>query len=471
MKANDRAVSAPFYEMITTTYPALKTNPAHARLFGYLAWGTWRDDYSGRLVLGSELLAQMCDRHAQWKQRNLPVYEFLNQFTASTGIKIEWSNWDGRTGLSRVLMRFPLPSHVLAAVTEEQCAAWKSLDLVSMTDGTKYNKAKQRAWRETDRSLALERIADALCPDAAALGEYLNTVRPNRYESLLPNLMDAARVACGLPNPESANHQLRVLRTIRDQPVPFYSPSSRGRTVRLFGMNESLLALKKDVRKALAPSWRTADLRSAQLAIVARQWHIPQVQAFLRDYPGSIWDYLFAELKLERTDERKQALKDALYSAIYGRAPAFTASMLSRTMKTKGIGFQFLRLSLIQELFESRDRMFQQVKLDGGARDVYGRWIALRDEPGVPNEHRVDAASILAQLAQAMEMRLLSCVIHSAIEERQNPHGWSLMLWKHDGFNWISNKAEDEARWIVRLQEIVQYQADAYGIQTQLEIE
>ncbi len=342
---------------------------------------------------------------------------------------------------------------------------------MSIADGRKFNSAKQRAWRESDRSLALERMTEAACPDAVTLGNYLNGAAPHRYTSLLPNMQVAAEAACALPNPDAVKHQMRVLRAISQQPVPFYAPSSRGRTIRLFGFNESLLALKKVVRQALAPSWRTADLRSAQLAIVAQQWNIPSVQEFLRDYSGSVWDYLFAELQIERTDERKRAVKDALYSALYGRTPGFTAYMLSKTLQMSGVGARFLQIPLIAELFCARERMFDKIQKAGGACNVYGQWIALRDDSSVPKEKRVDAASVLSQLAQAMEMRLLAPVIDSAIEEKANARGWGMMLWKHDGFNWASHKAEDVSRWMSRLQEMVQVQARHFNIITQLEAE
>ena len=471
MKANDRAVSADLYRTLTSEYPTIKTQPQFARLFGYLCWGTWTDELSGRLVLDSEILAQMLDKWKPWKQRNFRAHTFLKAFASATGLAIRYSNWDSTSGLSRVLTSLPLPPHIRAAVGAEEQNVSKALNLVSIVDGSKYNTAKQRAWREADRSVALERLADSACPDAMALGSYLNGVCPHRYTALLTNLEAAAQVARTLPKPDAARQQIRVLRAIRDQPVPFYVPSSRGRTVRLFGLNESLLSLKKEVRQTLAPHWRTADLRSAQLAIVATQWDIPLVQEFLRDYPGSIWDYLFAELEVERTDERKRAVKDALYAALYGRTPGFAAYMLSRTLGMPGIGGRFLRIPLVEELFLARERMFDKVQKARGARDVYGHWIHLVDGPDVLKGKKVDAASVLSQLAQAMEMKLLSPVIHSAIRERACAHGWAITLWKHDGFNFVSHKAEDERGWCQALRDAVKIQADSFGILTQLETE
>lgn len=271
MKANDRAVSADFYSTMTSEFPVLKTQPNFARLFGYLCWGTWRDEHSGRLVLESEILAEINHKRNQWKHRNFRAHTFLKAFTSSTGIPLGYSNWDSTTGLSRVLTDFPLSPRLRAAVEAEEHNVSQTLNMVNIADGTKFNQAKQRAWREADRSIALERLAEVGCPDAAALGLYLNGVAPNRYTSLLPRLEAAAQEARTLPKPETVKQQIRVLRAIRDQPVPLYVPSSRGRTVRLFGFNESLLSLKKEVRQALAFHWRTADLRSAQLAIVASQ--------------------------------------------------------------------------------------------------------------------------------------------------------------------------------------------------------
>jgi hypothetical protein len=471
MKANDRAVSSAFYQTITTEYSALRKSPAYARLFAYLAWGTWRDDLSECPILGSELLARISDQHTQWQSRNFEAQSFLKRFVAATDIKIRWSNWDSLSGRSRVLLALPLPGSIRAAVREEEDNFWKMPDLVSIADGRKFNPSKQRAWREADRTLALESLREAACPDAVALGTYLNEAAPSRYTSLLPNMQAAVEAAHALPNPKAVRHQVRVLRAIQQQPVPFYGPSSRGRTVRLFGFNESLLALKKVVRQALAPTWQTADLRSAQLGIVASQWRIPMVLEFLRDYPGSVWEYLFAELKIQRTDERKRAVKDALYAALYGRTPGFAGYMLSRSLQMPGIGTRFLRIPMIEELFLARERMFGEVQKAGGASDVYGRWIALAEGPDVPKEKQVDAASVLSQLAQATEMRLLAPVIRCASEERGNARGWALTLWKHDGFNWVSHKSADQVRWGQRLQDMVQVQAQQCNVLTRLELD
>ena len=231
MKANERAVTADFYSLMIREYPVLKTHPALARLFSYLNWGTWEDDLSRRLVLGSELIADMNGELKQWNSRNFNASVFLDGFASSTGINLKYSNWDSRTGRSRVLLDLPLPPHVRAAVDDEESNVSHADNLVNIADGTKFNAAKQRAWREEDRSAALDRMAEIGCPDAAALGDYLNHALPHRYSSLLPNLEAAVEVAHNLPNPGSIKHQLRVLKVIRQQPVPFYVPSSRGRTV------------------------------------------------------------------------------------------------------------------------------------------------------------------------------------------------------------------------------------------------
>ena len=100
-----------------------------------------------------------------------------------------------------------------------------------------------------------------------------------------------------------------------------------------------------------------------------------------------------------------------------------------------------------------------QTEQAGGRQNIYGRWLSTK-EFGVP--------SILAQCAQAVEMRLLSPVIDLA-ERHGGKSGFSIMLWQHDGFAVVAHKREDTSHWVARLQGAVNEHGTSMGYEAVLE--
>src|SRR5690606_30271586 len=96
---------------------------------------------------------------------------------------------------------------------------------------------------------------------------YLNSLPSNSFtKTVRRNLPQARMVAANLKKYDkgkvsqsrtesSRKANLQLLRKISEQPKPFYQPSSAGNTVRLFSLNESMLGLSREVRRALTQGW------------------------------------------------------------------------------------------------------------------------------------------------------------------------------------------------------------------------
>ena len=88
-------------------------------------------------------------------------------------------------------------------------------------------------------------------------------------------------------------------------------------------------------------------------------------------------------------------------------------------------------------------RVMTETKQAGGRDNIYGKRLSTAE---------FSVASILAQCAQAVEMRLLSPVIDLAETHGREVGVQSILLWQHDGFAFTAHKREDTSHWVARLQ-------------------
>lgn len=488
MKPDELICSRAFRETILTEYPALRDSRdsrdsrALRRLFAYLAFGTWRCRYTDNLMIPADVLAHLEEKEYLLNHGNYVGQHYLDRFSERVArISCNESIWVA--DLCRTVRWVEWSPVAWRAICAERWGrqgrgsdpSWQD-DRVFFTDGRQVTRYAVRAEREKLRHEAMKSIALAGCPDAERLLRYLNSRSPNRYTKMLANLDTAMEVARSLPKKKTQNHArnhvrdhaLNTLRAIRDQPMPFYQASPRQRTVRIFPLTASLLTLKSCVRRVLTPDWVDLDLQSAQAAIVARDWGIDSLQAFLleKDQDQSLWEYLMDQLEIEqdRRSEIKPALKDALYATIFGSEERNICWHFSHDAGKIGLGRRFLNLPLLQDILAARERRMEEAIEAGGARNIYDTWVPLPSDCAPEKAVR----SVLAQCAQAAEMKLLAPVIDLALEWEGRSSGFDIVLWQHDGFSFVPNKSEDRQQWIHRLQRAVQCQADALGYTTRL---
>ena len=238
-----------------------------------------------------------------------------------------------------------------------------------------------------------------------------------------------------------------------------------GKTVRLFSYNQSLLALSRDIRKILTQDWHEADLRSSQLAIIARQWDIPYVRDFL-DCKGSVWNYFYDELGIVGTPEQKAILKDALYSCIFGRKRHYALFDLGRRLKSPELSRKFFGCDLMQEIFQARDRQVKRVLDDGGAFNCYEEWLKTSEHNSVKVQQKT-VDSILSQCAQAAEMKILAPVFELAATDSR----FDILLFQHDGFCYVVDDRNRHRFYQDRMQTLVNSRCQELRVQSYLEFE
>lgn len=462
MRLIRKTVSAPFRALVAELYPGLGANRAYWEFFGYLLFGSFFDRDTGRLVINQGLLAEIEGKPVN-RYRGIEFLEAFRRDVLSPET-FEWTQWaankDGR-GKCRQVKKFGVPPQIEEAVEAELLKTNHSAGRVYFVDGTAFSRAKQAADRKEYRRAATDKLENVDCDLAREILEYLNALPSNRFSKLVKkNLPDALAVAEGIKNPRGRKIQLRILRAIADQPQPFYSPSSKGRTVRIFGVHECFVSLKGEVRRALTRSCSEADLANSQLAICARLWNIPEIENFLAS-GKNFWIYLCERLGFTAKDKAllKDAFKEPLYSACFGMPKSHVQAAFTRNLNRKGIkngGARLVLSPLMKALFEARGRMVEMIRAHGGGLNCFGKWISLNAS--------VSVDSILAQQAQAVELKLLHPLIKLA---REHPDDFSVLLWQHDGATIYFHRRAD--LWRQKIVEAVQGEIDESGIKTHLE--
>jgi hypothetical protein len=460
VRPRNTIVSRAFRDLIGQEYPAVHRNPAHWRMLDHLLFGAHRCRHSGNRLISQSLLAAIEGKEALLPERHYCGEAYLKTFKREVMPDFEWSDWNYEEGVCRVVTRLALSKHIKSAIACEVSQWSDRADCVFMADGSRATPAKRRQYRETDRCAAIELIARAGCEDAKNLLHYLNNLPPNRFTRLLDYLPAAYKAAHAIEDAAKRDHQLAVLKAIGQEAKPLYQPSENGKTVRVFPLTASMLMLRKELRRILTQEWYEADLQSSQFAICAREWNVPLVEEFLSS-GEPVWPYLLRHMQLDENAARKAVLKTSLYSLMFGKSERNLRGDLLREFASETIVKLFFSCPLIQAMLDARKRRTVAIERAGGATNVYGQWLSA-------DEH--SSRSILAQLAQATELKLLSPVIDLAVEHT-DPNGFVLLLWQHDGFSWSPQRGGQGAAWAKRLQDAVARQARSMEIASALIVE
>lgn len=347
-------------------------------------------------------------------------------------------------------------------------------DAVYFVSGRPYRARQHREHLTMYRRQALEEL---LAHDHPALDlmRYANAQQGTVFARMVDKHGDAARSAAlrlgktgpdGQPDPVATQaaqwHALRILHGLESDAQPFYKPSRTGKTVRVFADGLSYLGLSKTVRRALMPDCPELDLANAQLAIAARDWDVPEVQAFLST-GEKVWPELERYLDLP-ADLHKPVLKTALYSVLFGKGRGAVVRDLAdggQGEHGQGIGAEkagrLFDHPLIRALYAARERKLAELKEAGHARTVFGQTFPVTDGES--------ARSALAAQAQAVELWLLL----PAVELLKSNPDLTLVAWQHDGFTVHSSNRSKTDRYVRQLQDAVRERAEAAGYCTRLE--
>jgi hypothetical protein len=453
-----RTCSDKFRNEVAYTYPGLFLRKSYWRMMEYILFGTYRDeDDKSCLVIDSDTLARIEGKTDDFKEGNYCGEIFLSSFSKEV-LPISWSRWNYKEGKARVLYPVHLPDNIKEARKKELSEKWAGEKRVYFIDGSTYNRSKAIKERE---GMKLEALSIQHCAgniDARDILGYLNNLPPNKFTSICTNMPAAyAKLATMDLKEETVIHQILVLRAINDQAQPFYQPSSRQKTVRVFGLNESMLQLKKDIRRALTPDWIDFDLSYAQVAINAMLWKVEEVQKFLRS-GENLWKSLFAHLVLTFNVDTKKILKQALYSLCYGMGKRNIVKNYFSSGHLVGLDESFFSHPVIKALYNAREIKIKEIQQKRGEYDIYHRWISLDDN---------NIRSILSQLAQAVELK----IIHAAYELAKSTDQFDIVLHQHDGFSVSVRNYARRQLWAERIEQALLQEIDRLGVVTRVEIE
>jgi hypothetical protein len=154
--------------------------------------------------------------------------------------------------------------------------------------------------------------------------------------------------------------------------------------------------------------WTCLDLKSAQLAIAAREWNVKSIQDLLKG-GKDIWAYLQSKV-----DVSKPILKTAIYSIVFGaNVKKARGGSPKKLFLENGYSMEiyksFLEIDVIKDLINARDEQLKVIENNVGAPNAFDRVIACNAIDS--NGDIVNSRSVLAQVMQSHEAQLIIKVI------------------------------------------------------------
>lgn len=474
-------ISQTFFDAISATFPASVADLALRGALLYLAFGFWFT-YPIRgirhLSAGQIPMAILEDKLAQLRSNNYCALDFLKRIKAMLP-ELAWAEYS--EGQTRYFTHRGFSPEFEREIEAERLRQDDpSVPLVHFFTGKKGATDPKTISREDENRLSL---VSALNDKVAQVSEiqqsfltYLNELPRNSFTKIVSaNYDHALAVAKNLsdedwtPETEAANRATAIdmLHAIKRNPKPVYS--AREYTSRLFALGPSMTYLKSEVRQALTKGWIEFDLQNAHLAIIAKDWGIPELTSVLKK--GSIWDALGSSFpNLSEDKKLKKQLKNALYALVYGDSKRNIKAALGEQL-----GDTFLSLSLINTIFEAREREMARLKDEPSARiDCFGRELALdeseREQWDNSERSRVRASlrRMLSQKAQAVELLLMK----PALEVSKTTNLFCVMtVYQFDGFSVHCKDKKRVQQYINRICKLTNRYIKSLGYETKIDYE
>lgn len=464
-------------EAILTHVPQAADDKVLLRYVIFALWTSWRDKDTQLRLIDRQALAWIWGSPLNAKRKKhggVSGRDVLDYIKARLP-EFKWKKYVP-TRACRQIVCDGLPTVLYRVVQQDLCRPANELeDRVYLVSGKKYRREETVAMRQKHYEAAMQMLEDAPSDVCRWIAERMNndpsgSPRPSNIFTKMTRCIDKA-IAYVLTmditiEPTQQNftpaqkrrmaeevrqHYLSVLRAIQDQPQPFYGPSSKGRTDRIFAVNPSILELPSSVRRLLCDGlFIEVDLKSAHLGICASLWGCSRVAAFLAGtgefqsaVRGDIWKEVAAHFGLSPDElvQAKPAFKEALYSIVYGMEEASVKGQLTRTlhallghkMGKRPVGQHFCDHWIIRELLEARERELAFIHGRGHGFAADGRRI------NVDLAHGIDERSVMSTIAQSYEAELMKPILEYEVEHyhQQTRAGkdtdWRVALWQHDG--------------------------------------
>ena len=357
--------------------------------------------------------------------------------------------------------------------------------------GTTFNpKVHGRELRERARLAAQARRQKDTPMQTAALIDYLHARAPRTFsERVSRSLGDLVATARKTKDNDVRHAELRSIRALRLQPLPVYT--TKARTQRVVPQGQGLATASTWIRRRVLSDCVEFDMASAQLALVAALWDVPDVRTFLAESLGdgpSYWEEVSGWLHARFTngtfnpdrhfDRLKGLLKTSTYGICFGmseRNVAHWGNSKRMALKEKAqrkrdmrwmkrvfgvsatvAGQALLTQPLVASLLQARTRRFEEIQKAGALTDVFGRVYRLGERLA---QKEVTVRSALAAEAQAAEHFVMLRAAQPFLDEAERARCDSvggrrvypqaeIVLWQADGFSIRVRQKERAHRWV-----------------------
>lgn len=416
----EKPVSAEFYNLAISIYPALKKNSAYAKLFGHILFSTRLCEKTKKPLISANLLAKI---DGKIYNKKYIAKHFLDSFSRDV-MRVVYSKWIFTDSLCRTVKSFDLHKDLLDAYVTELRTP-KKQKCVLLSTGEIISPAVRARVLKDVVTEAQEKLSKSTCADAVEVAEYMNSISQNCFTTLLNKNLDLAIETANSLEEVKRNYNINLLNDIVNLiSKTVYAPSALGHTVRIFPVCSSIAQLSKSVRRKIFKDCYEVDIDHAHFSINSKLWGCTLVEDYLK--LGDIWKDLvkFVGGSAENFDDVKADLKKSVYAIFYGASTSAVKKATTENLEKYGIkngGKKLLQHCVIATIISARDIQIAKIEKEGGARDIYGNFILLTDE--------VDAKSILAQVAQSVELKIMKSVVDLAKKSRF----FEIVCWLHDG--------------------------------------
>jgi len=459
--------SRSFRALVVARLPALTRHPdghAYFKMLQYILWSTMTDKDSGKLLLPYETLADIVGMNAKNKRYRASAWieAFSEDVFPLNTTEYRYVDRKARS-ISPVV-----PTDIVAAHRADAQAEDRK-DWVWFTDGSRVSR---RRLRETiqEEEAAIIGIARAAGKDhpAGELMDYLLTQPQDCLQRVLTRNWPRVKEAV-FALPRDTPKQVatsdwcdRVVNNLHERRTIYYGAARK--SPRLYAIGSTIHLLPKRLRQLALAGGVELDLKAAQLAIVSQLWDVPSLREFLADRNHDIWGELLGSMTTPM--ERKPVLKVSVYGIVFGMGASKAQETLAvGTDKDKGVGevgaAQFFSHPLVHDLLAARSRVLQRIRVQRGAEDAFGRWVATDWDR---KSKTWNVPSVAAQVVQSWEVRLMLSLVPVLRAERQ----LYCLSFLHDGLTvWCGDETKRE-RHLRKLQEAVQGEAAQWGFPTWL---
>jgi hypothetical protein len=449
-------------------------DPVLMRLLLYVVYHQRRDPNKA-VPVGYYRLAELGLMVKQARSRNFKAKPLVNQavevFSRNPLLfnRFDVVPFDRLTGKCRCLDVSLGPDLTQALLSDFEATIKGNQEILCWMD-TGVNCGKSRAQYveaiKEDCNLFLE--LGRLTPTALAVCNHLN----DKPSHIFTRMRDKQLPEClkyYSNEPWWLLKNLDSLRAFWAQPKPFYRPSLKERTCRLFPANLGLLTMSGNTRRFLCSQYYDCDLKASHLSIVAVLLDIKPLLKIIEAPESDVWRELFLQMGLDPSTVTKNLKKlikgEGLYAVTFGRSLRQAESALNRDLLgPKDLGTRFVTTEICQSIHKATRSFARKVS---GLTTYTTRCetainLAQRQRSGW---EQGAALSILAQEAQEIEMEIIAPLI---LEDGRDSN-YQVVLFQHDGA--CVSLLREHQETIRKLERKIARSAATWGIPTKLEIE